>query len=166
VDRRIALAGLAAVGAAGAFLLLRRGGPAPTDEERIRALLAASARAAEERRVGDAVAPLSERFRGEGGWGRDEVRRAIAGAVLRGEWVAVSVAADRIAVEGDRARAVLHLVAARSGKGRALADLLPQEATALRIDARLEREDGDWRVVAASHRHIPLAEALAEPAER
>jgi hypothetical protein len=55
-------------------------------------------------------------------------------------------------------------VAARSGQGTALADLLPQQATGLRVDAELEREEGRWMVVAASHRTIPLAEALGEPA--
>ncbi len=165
--RRLLLFGLAGLALLGAWLAWRHlTRPEPDDEERIRALFVDSARAAEERRAGDAVAPLSERFRSEGGWDRAEVKRAIAGAALRGAWVAVSVAGDRIEVEGDRARAALHAVAVRSGRGRALSELLPQEATALRIDARLEREDGAWRVVGASWREIPLPEALAGPPER
>ena len=160
----LGLAGLALLGAGLALRSLTR--PAPADEERIRALFAGAARAAEEKRIGDAVAPLSERFRSEAGWDRAEVKRAIAGAVLRGAWVSVSVAGDRIEVDGSRARAALHVVAVRSGRGRALSELLPQDATALRIDARLEREEGAWRVVGASWREIPLAEALAGSPER
>lgn len=159
-----AIAGLALLGAGIVWRVLSR--PEPTDEERIRALFLASARAAEEKRAGDAVAPLSERFRSEGGWDRSEVKRAIAGAALRGAWVAVSVAGDRIEVEGDGARAALHVVAVRSGKGMALAELLPRDATALRIDARLLREGDEWRVVGAAWREIPLAQALSRPGER
>jgi len=167
MGRRLVLAALAGLALAGAWIAWRSlSRPDPTDEERIRALFLASARAAEEKRAGDAVAPLSEDFRGEGGWDRTEVKRAIAGAALRGAWVAVSVAGDRIEVEGDAARAALHVVAVRSGKGRALSELLPQDATALRIDARLLRQGGAWRVASASWREIPLAQALSEPGPR
>jgi hypothetical protein len=167
VGRRILLAALVGVALLGALLAWRRlSAPAPSEEERIRAMLAAAARAVEERRIGDALEPLSERFRGQGGWDRAEVRRAVAAAALRGPWVAVRVAGDRIEVEGERARARLHLVLARGGKGRALADLLPQEANALAIDARLEREGDAWRVASAEWREIPLAAALEEPGER
>jgi hypothetical protein len=168
MSRRALAAGLAAAGLAalGALAWRRLAAPAPTDEERIRALLAASARAVEERRIGDAVAPVSERFRGPGDWDRAEVKRAIAAAALRGQWVRVALAGDRIEVDGDRARAVFHAVAARSGKGRSLAELLPQEATALRVDARLEREEGGWRIVSAEWREIPLAAVLADPGDR
>jgi len=158
------LAGAVAIAAAaGGWLAWRASRPDPTDEEAIAALFADGARAAQERRVSDAVAGLSERFRSASGWDRREVKQVIAAQVLRGEWVSVTVAGARIAVEGDRARAGIHLVAARSGQGGSLADLLPHQATGLRVDAELEREGGTWKVVAASHRIVPLAEALGEP---
>jgi hypothetical protein len=165
--RRLLLAGLAGLALVAAGIGWRRlSAPAPSDAERIRALFAASARAVEEKRVGDAVAPLAERFQGPAGFGRAEVKRAIAAAALRGQWLSVSVTGDRIEVEGESARAAVTVVAARSGKGRTLAELLPQDATGLWIDARLAREDGAWRVVGAEWREIPLGAALAGPGER
>lgn len=164
--RRPLLAALVAAAALAAGLLAWRGlaPPAPSDEEQVRALFEEAARAVGEKRAGDAVAGVSERFRAAGGWDRAELRRVIAGHILRGEWLAVTVTGVQAAVEGDRARARVALVAARSGRGAALADLLPHEGTGLLLEAGLEREGGEWRVVSGSHRQVPVAEALAGPA--
>jgi hypothetical protein len=156
----VVVAGVAALAAA--RLLVRE---APTDEEQIRLLFERAARAAEEKRVSDAVEGVSERFRG-GGLDRRGVKQLVAFHVLRGEWVSVSVAGARVRVEEGRARAVVDAVLARgAGKGKALAALLPGEASAHRFDAALEREGGGWRVVGASWRPVDLADALAGPPE-
>lgn len=132
----------------------------PTDEALVRALFADAAAAAEAGRVSDAVAGLSERFQG-GGLDRTGAKRLVAGLVLRRQWVAVKVAGARVAVEGDAATAQVDAVLASGGAGKALADLLPAEATAHRFDCRLAREADGWRVVTAEWRPIPLGEALA-----
>jgi hypothetical protein len=165
MSRRTLFLALAAAALAGlgAWRLLRE--PAPTDEERIRALLDGAARAAEERRVGDAVEPVSERFRGEG-LDRRGVKQLVAFHALRGESVAVSVAAARIRILDDRsaARANVDVVLARgAGKGKALEALLRGEASVHRFACRLEREDGDWRIVEATWTPVGLSEALAGP---
>ncbi|BDG04920.1 hypothetical protein [Anaeromyxobacter oryzae] len=135
----------------------------PRDEDRIRALLDSAARAAEERRPAEVVIALSERFRGQG-LDRQGVKQLVAWQVLRGEWVAVSIAGAAVAVEGDAARANVDAILSRAaGKGKTLAGLLPGEATAHRFACRLEREDGEWRVVSAEWRPISLAEAIAGP---
>lgn len=152
-------AGLAV--AAVVAVVARRGEP-ETDEERIRALFGAAALAAEEKRIGDVVEGVSERF-AEAGLDRQGVKRLVAGMVLRGDWVSVTIAGVAVGVEGDRARVNVDVVTARGGKGRALADLAPQEAAAHRIACRLEREDGTWRVVGARWDPISLADALAGP---
>ena len=69
--------------------------PPRTDEERILALFDDAARAAQEKRVSDAVEGVSERFRG-GGLDRQGVKQLVAFHVLRGEWVSVSVAGARV----------------------------------------------------------------------
>ena len=134
----------------------------PTDEEQIRALFLGAARAAEEKKIGGVLEVVSERFAGRG-LDKQGVKRFVAGMVLRGDWVAVSVAGVAVAVEGPAARANVDVVTARSGKGKAVADLLPQEAAAHRLVCRLEREEGVWRVVAAEWEQIALGEALAGP---
>lgn len=148
-----------------ALAVLRPGREPPADEELIRAIFEEAARAAEERRVGDAVAGLSERFRG-GGVDRDGARRLVALNTLRGEWVSASVATARVRVEGDRARANVDAVLARAaGKGKALHALLPGEASAHRFLCRLEREREGWRIVEAEWRSVGLAEVMAGPPE-
>lgn len=166
VSRRAVLLVLAAAAAAAAAVAaLRLGRPKPTDEEAIRALFEEAARAAERKRPGEAVEALSERFRGHG-LDRDGVKRLVAFQVLRGEWVSVTVAQARIAVDGDRARANVDAVLARgAGKGKALEALLPGEASAHRFRLRLEREEEGWRVVEADWSAIGLAEAVAGPPE-
>jgi hypothetical protein len=156
----------AALVAAAAFAAWRLvGGEPPGDEEQIRALFEDAARAAAEKRVADAVEGVSERFRGEG-LDRQGVKQLVAWHVLRGEWVSVSLAGARVRVDGGRARASVDAVLARgAGKGKALAALLPGEASAHRFDAALEREEGGWRIVAASWRPVQLADALAGPPE-
>ena len=154
------LAGLAlaaALGVAGS-LALRLLAPAPSDEEAIRGLFRDAAAAMAEKRVGDAMEPVAEGFEGQG-LDRRGLHRLLLGHSLRGSWLSVHVAADRVRVEGDAADAVLLAVAARGGAGAALVDLLPANATALRVACRLARAGGEWRVVAAEWHEIGLEEA-------
>jgi hypothetical protein len=163
--RAAALAALAAALVAAVALAWGRLRAAPqTDEERIVALLEDAARAAEERRVADAVAPVSERF-AAGGLDRRGVKQLVALQVLRGEWVSVSVTTPRVRLDGDRARANVDAVLSRGAKGKALAALVPGEASVHRFALRLEREPEGWRVVEASWRPVDLAEAIAGPPE-
>jgi hypothetical protein len=167
MSRRVVIAVVAVALAGVAALVTARlsGRAPPSDEERIRLLFEDAARAAEEKRVSDAVAGVSERFRG-GGLDRRGAKQLVAFHVLRGEWVSVSVAGARVRVDGARARATVDAVLARgAGKGKALAALLPGEASAHRFDAALEREDGEWRVVEASWRPVELGDALEGPPE-
>jgi hypothetical protein len=167
VTVRRLLAILAALAAAAAGWWLASRSPPRSDEALVRALFEDGARAAEERRVGDAVAGLSESFHGQspGGRGLDkrEVKRLLAAQVLGGAWLAVKVASCRVVVEGDAASSTLDLVLSRGGRGRALVDLLPGEASAVRIEARLAREPEGWRVAEARWSEISLVEALAGP---
>jgi hypothetical protein len=161
--QRRTMAVLVAVGALVGIVALRQLTREPErDEDRIRALLDGAALAAQEKRIGDVVEIVSERFAG-GGLDRQGVKRFVAGMVLRGDWVSVSVAGLAVVVEGDAARANVDVVTARGGKGKAVADLLPEEAAAHRIACRLAREGSDWRVVGAEWAHITLGEALAGP---
>jgi hypothetical protein len=164
VSRRVLLASLALVALLGGGLLAARLLRAPPgDEERIQALLASAARAAGERRVGDAVEAVSERFQGEG-LDRRGLHQFLALQVMRGQWVSVSIAGSRVEVGGDSARVALDVVLARSSRGARLADLLPADGSVHRLVLRLEREGGDWKVVRARWRPVSVQEALDGPA--
>jgi hypothetical protein len=135
---------------------------AETDQDRIRALFERAAGAAEEKRIGDVVADVSESFRA-GELDRDGARRLAAGVILRGGWLSASVSGAAIRVEGDLASAVVDVVLARGAPKRSLASLAPHEASVHRFDVRLAREVQGWRVTGASWRAIELADAIAGP---
>jgi hypothetical protein len=137
--------------------------PPPSDEQRIRALLDEAARAAEEKRVGDVVRDVSERFQGEG-LDRRGVKQLVAFHVVRGDWLSVSIAGAAVEASGDAGRAEVDVVLSRSGKGTPLRELLPEQATVHRFQLTLAREAGGWKVTAARWRPITLAEAAAGPA--
>lgn len=162
MNRRLLLLAPFALAIAGAGWWLARP-PPPSDEQLIRSLFEEAVLAAEERRVSDAVAGLSERFSGQG-LNRRELKQLVAAQTLGGRWLVVRVAGLRVDVTGDGARAVLDLVASRAGAGKAVADLLPADGNAWRVDCRLEREPEGWRVVGASWVAESLADALAGPA--
>jgi hypothetical protein len=163
--RRPVLALLVLVLAAlGAVLAVRACGGPPTDEERIRGLLADAARAAEDKRIGDVVRDVSERFAGQG-LDKRGVKQLVALHVLRGAWVAVTISGERLEVRGDRARAVVDVVMLRSGKGRPLSELLPEQATVHRFDLHLAREEEGWKVTGGAWRPITLEEASRGPPE-
>jgi len=142
------LVALAALGSAVAFRTMRQ---RPTDEERIRALFDEAARAVEEKRPGDAMAGVSERFQGEG-MGHRELKQFITFQALRGSWTAVMPVAAKVEVAGDQAKAEVDAVLVRGGKGEGVAARLPEAGDAWRIDASLEREKDGWRVVSARWR--------------
>lgn len=160
--KRRTLVSLAALVLVAAVVAIRAGREPESDEDRIRALFSEAALAAEEKRIGDVVEGVSERF-AEGGLDKQGLKRLVAGMVLRGDWVSVTIAGIAVSVEGDLARANVDVVTARSGKGKALADLLPQDGAAQRIACRLEREKDGWRVVGATWSAIALPDALAGP---
>jgi hypothetical protein len=148
---------------AAAVILLPACSRKPTDEAQIRAVFADAVHAAEEKQVGEVMRGVSERFQGDG-LDKRGVRQLVTFHVLRGSWVALTISGEQVSVHGDAADAVVDLVMVRSGKGRALAELLPQQATVHRFTMTLEREDDDWRVTNASWRPISLEQAAAGPA--
>jgi hypothetical protein len=161
MNRRVALIALVSLVVIAAAWRLTRPAP-PTDEQLVRVLFEEAALAAEAGRVSDAVAGLSERFRGQG-LDRQGVKRLVAANTLQGSWRVVRLAGIRVEVAGDTAGAVLDLVATRAGPGKALADLLPADGNAWRVEARLEREPDGWRVVGATWAEESLVDALAGP---
>jgi hypothetical protein len=155
----VVLAVLVVVAAVAAWRLLRT---PPGDEDQIRALFDRAARAAEERRVGDAVEDVSERFRGQG-LDRHGLKQFVAYQAMRGTWSAVVILGSQVRVDGDRAEAVVDVALVRSGSGSALADRLPAAGSTWRIDAALEREGRRWRVTGAAWRPVSAEEAVAGP---
>jgi hypothetical protein len=166
MERRPLLLALAVLLAAAAGLWVATRPAPPSDEALVLALFDEAARAAEARQPAEAVAGVSEAFQGQGQGqrlGKRELKQLVAVNALRGTWVAVKVGWAQATVAGDAATARLSLVLSRGGTGAALADLLPSQASAWRVEAQLAREPEGWRVVGATWAQVPLAEALGPP---
>ena len=148
--------------ALGALVAIRALRAEPSDEDQIGALFEQASRAVEEKRPGDAMAAVSERFQGQE-MGYRELKQFITFQALRGSWNAVLPVAARVKVEGDRAEAVVDAALVRGGKGEGIAARLPEAGDTWRIDAVLEREKDGWKVVSARWRRITAAEGLTEP---
>jgi hypothetical protein len=155
--RALVLLALAALGAAGC----RR---PKSDDALVRAIFERAAKAAEEKRPGDVVADVSERFRA-GELDRDGVRRSAAGVLLRGGWTSASIAGATVKVEGDRASAIVDVLLAQAATAPSLANLGPGEASVHRFDVRLARAPEGWRVTGARWRPVELSDALGGPPE-
>jgi hypothetical protein len=151
IPRNVAIFVLGALVALACLVAIRSLRQGPTDEEQIRAIFEEGARAVEEKRPGDAMAGVSERFQGEG-MGHRELKQFITYQALRGSWNAVVPVAEKVAVTGDQAEAVLEVVLARGGKGEGVLGRLPEDGDVWRVEASLAREKGGWKVVSARWR--------------
>ncbi len=158
ISRNVATFVLLLLAAAGALLAVRLLRHPPTDEQRIREIFDRAARAVEEKRAGDVVADVSERFQGQG-MGRRELKQFVALETLRGSWNAVLPVGAQVDVQGDRALAVVEVALVRGGQGEGVVARLPEAANTWRIDAVLDREKDGWKVVEARWRRAGEATA-------
>lgn len=151
-----ALAVLAAV--ALVYVLLLK--PPPPPEEKIRQEVVRMVRAAEQKKLGDVMEPISLRFRSSDGLTRDELRGFLAGQLLRGQWVRIFlVDLDVRVTSPDTAEMTGKFIFGRSD-AKTLKDLAKESVmSSYQIDAQLEREpDDEWRVVKASYKAIDASQ--------
>ncbi len=110
-------------------------------EKVLRSTIAAMAQAIEQHRVGDALEPVADDFtRESGAFGKQDVRRLLAGAMLRNEKIQLSATVTEVRVEGERAFAKVRVIAT-GGAG-----LLPERGQTWEFDTAWRREGGQWQV--------------------
>lgn len=116
-------------------------------ESELRATIAAMAAAVEKRDPATFLDALADDFtRESGAFGKHDAKRALAGALLRNEKVAVTAVVTDVRIEGERAYAKVRVVAA-GGAG-----LLPERGQTWEFDSAWRREGGRWRVFNAEWR--------------
>lgn len=125
--------------------------PAPTEEDRVRAVIAAVVEAAEEGDVGDVMVHVDPAYRAdEAGFGldADALRGALSLQFLRRGPVVVVLSPVDVEVTGDRAHARFDAAVAETG---GWGDLVPVNADGWHLEVDFHRsDDGAWRVT----RHI------------
>ncbi|MCP3097691.1 hypothetical protein LZ198_02240 [Myxococcus sp. K15C18031901] len=119
-------------------------------------------RAAEAKNVGGVMEGVSERFKSDSGWSKQDLRGVLTAQVLRGQWVRVFTTHLEV-----------HEVSPSQGDfqgrfifGRSQAEKLEDLAADSVLNAYLiegtfeKEEDGTWRVVRAKYRPLDAAELL------
>jgi len=153
---RSRLLGLAAVLAVAGLAVWFWPGSAQTPEEHIRQRVEEMAEAAGQRDVAFIMEQISERFSGQGGADKSQLKGLIVAQVFRGEWVEVMPTALEVQLESPQLanfdgkfvfarKAGLDLAAAAQAGG----------LTAYQIQGQLQKEaDGEWRFINARHQQV------------
>lgn len=122
---------------------------ARSDPEReLRETVDKMARAIENKNAAEFLAHLSQDFtRESGAFGRDDVRRALAGVMLRNERITLAVVVTDVSLLGPDSANLRVRVVATGGSG-----LLPERGQAWEFTSAWRRERGTWRVFNAEWR--------------
>jgi len=124
--------------------------PEPSPEEAVREVIRQTAAACEERRLGDAIAAISENYQDEDGLGRQQLYGLLFREFARDGGLGVVLGPIRVEIEDQEATA--YFVAAL-GESSGLIGL-PDEADALEFEVVLGREGSDWMIT--WHRRSPV----------
>lgn len=116
-------------------------------ERELRTNVAAMAQAVEQRDPAAFLNFVSDDFtRESGGLGKQELKRMLAGVMLRNEKITVNTVVTEVRVEGDRAQATVRVVTT-GGAG-----VLPERGQGWNFDSLWRRENGRWQVYNAEWR--------------
>ncbi len=116
-------------------------------ERELRTAITAMAQAIEEREPAAFLDNVSDEFaRESGAFGKQEVKRMLAGMYLRNEKITVSAVVSDVRIAGDRAQAKIRVLAT-GGAG-----LLPERGQSWEFDSVWRRESGRWKVYIADWR--------------
>ena len=110
-------------------------------ERELRAVVAAMARSIEQREPAAFLDSVSDDFaRESGAFGKQDVKRLLAGVYLRNEKINVNAVVTDVRIDGNRARAKVRVLAT-GGAG-----LLPERGQGWDFDSIWRRESGRWKV--------------------
>jgi hypothetical protein len=128
-------------------------------EQRIRDMIAAGEAAVEARSIMSAVGFVANDYKDGRGRRKQEVRRLLAGYIMRNKSIHLLTRIRQIELNGDNSRADVVLYVGMAGVPLADADQLARIRTDLyRFDLSLILEDGDWRVASGSWHAARLAD--------
>jgi hypothetical protein len=116
-------------------------------------------RAAEEKDLGFVMDQVSERFKSDEGWSKQDTKGVLAAQVFRGNWVRVFLTDMNVTVTSPSTAEFSGKFIFGRSEAKELKDLAKDSIlSAERVDARLEKEpDGEWRFVWAKHQSIDPA---------
>ena len=118
-----------------------------TDEAKIRGVIEAVRKAAEERDVKGVLAHMDKQYRDAEGNDYQAIKGMLLYYFFRHQKISVIVTNMTIAV--DRASASARFQAILSGRTGASGDILPEALGAYRFEASFRKEQDDWKILSA-----------------
>ena len=116
-------------------------------ERELRSAVTAMAQAIEQRESAAFLDNVSDEFaRESGAFGKQEIKRVLAGVYLGNEKITVSTVVSDVRIEGDRTQAKVRVLAT-GGAGS-----LPERGQSWEFDSVWRRESGRWKVYNAEWR--------------
>src|SRR5215203_4394567 len=110
-------------------------------ERELRTAVASMAQAIEKREPAAFLKFISDDFTREaGGFGKQDLKRVLAGVMLRNEKITVNAVVTSVRLDGDRAQATVRVIAT-GGAG-----LLPERGQGWNFDSLWRRVGGRWQV--------------------
>jgi len=147
--------------AATAVVLLWPKGSQASSEELIRQKAIKMARAAESKDLSYIMDQVSERFVFEEGGGKRDLHQLLAAQMMRGTWLRVFVVDLAVTVTTPTTAVLTGKYIFGRSRASTLKELAKEsEVSSYAIDAKLEKEQDDWKFVAAKHRPIDPSEFL------
>jgi hypothetical protein len=131
----------------------------PPVEEAIRRKIGEMTHAAEQKDIGAVMEGVSERFKTDQGWDKQRVRGVLLAQVLRGQWLRLFTTDLEVTeVSPTRGDFTVKFIFGRS-EAKELEQLGQDSVmSAWRVEGSFENEDGEWRMVRASHRRLEPSE--------
>jgi hypothetical protein len=161
--RTLVVAGLVGVAIAVAVFW-----PRPvTPEEAVRRAVVQMSRQAEDRDISGFMEHVSAKFAGPDGWGADDLKRVLAGLLLRDRWVRVFLVSESVSTNSDGTIACdAEVIFARS-QAEKLKDLAANSIFgAYEIHGTFVHEDGEWRATSGSYRELDAKDLLSSESAR
>jgi hypothetical protein len=118
-----------------------------TDADRVRAVIAAVQKAAEDRDVKEALSHVDRNYRDPEGNDYQAVKGMMLYYFFRHQKITVIVSNLETVVDGASASARFQAIL--SGRAGTSGEILPEALGAYRFDVSFRRDQGDWKVVSA-----------------
>ena len=129
-----------------------------TDADRIRAVINAVQKAAEDRDVRETLSHVDKNYKDPAGNDYQAIKSMMLYYFFRHQKISIIVSNLETAVNGASASA--HFQAILSGRTGSADNILPDALSAYRFDVSFQNDQGDWKIVSA--RWEPWGEAVQD----
>jgi len=133
----------------------------PTEEDKVRKVVADIQKATEEKSIRTVLDRISKTYRDPQGYDYEGVKGLLAFYFFRHQRVSVYLPSLDVTVTGNRARAVFQAVLTGRGGGESAVPVLPEALGVYDFEVVFVKEEGEWKVVSAAWKRVGDAPAAS-----